>query len=124
MLIERMVISMEGCTVSWDGSASGTYFVPCDQVKFIDDNLVNTSSETILLYRSVNGNNSYNSNIVMPALSNPRYYSGNTYYYVTNASNIRYNAISYYYREIDYLYLGLIFFIFFYILTRLFKRGV
>lgn len=62
--------------VTIDGSYPGTYLVPVNQVQYLTDELLNTSSSTIYLY-SVYGN-SY-PQIRIAANSNPVYYTQNNY---------------------------------------------
>lgn len=86
------------CEVSWEGSQGGTYYVACPLVEYISDELVNTGNSTIYFYTSPQqSNNSYA--LSASAFSYPRYYSGNNYYYVTNARNVSFNNRSNYYRE-------------------------
>lgn len=112
------------CTVSWNGDQGGTYYVPCDQVQFISSDLINTSSSSISLYKSLDSGSSYSSDLIMPPLSHPRYYFGNSYRYVTNVSDVKFNGLGNMYAERDYLMLGVLFFICFYIMVRLFKRRI
>ena len=37
-------MSRDGCEVSFEGQYGGTYNVACDQVEYINDELVNTGS--------------------------------------------------------------------------------
>lgn len=86
------------CEVSWEGTQGGTYYVACPLVEYISDELVNTGNSTIYFYTSPQqSNNSYA--LSASAFSYPRYYSGNNYYYVTNAHNVSFNNRSHYYRE-------------------------
>lgn len=86
------------CEVSWEGTQGGTYYVACPLVEYISDELVNTGNSTIYFYTSPQqSNNSYA--LSASAFSYPRYYSGNNYYYVTNAYNVSFNNRSHYYRE-------------------------
>lgn len=86
------------CEVSWEGTQGGTYYVACPLVEYISDELVNTGNSTIYFYTSPQqSNNSYA--LSASAFSYPRYYSGNNYYYVTNARNVSFNNRSHYYRE-------------------------
>lgn len=89
------------CEVTFTGTKGGTYYTACNLVQYIsDDNLVNTGSSTIYLYSSPQqSNNSYD--IQISAFSYPSYYSGNTRYYITNATNISFNNRAHYYREHD-----------------------
>ena len=86
---------MDGCEVTFDGSYSGTYHIPCDQVAYVNtDNLVNVgTNSTIYLYPDSvqSGRNNY---ISLPPLQYPRYYAAGSYNYteITNASNVRFNG--------------------------------
>lgn len=112
------------CTVTWTGDHGGTYFVPCDQVQYITKDLVNSSSSTIPLYKSLDSGSSYSSDLSIPPLSHPRYYTGTSYYYVTNSSNVIFNPLGNVYAERNILLLGLVFFLCFYMMVRLFKRRI
>lgn len=88
------------CEVSWEGTQGGTYYVACPLVQYISDELVNTGNSTIYFYTSPQqSNNAYA--LSAAAFSYPRYYSGNNYYYVTNAHDVSFNNLSHYYREHD-----------------------
>lgn len=89
------------CTISFDGDEGGTYYVACNLVKYIDkDNLVNTSSNTIYLYKNILQGSTQTTLYIAP-YSYPRYSYNNTYRYITNASNISFNRVSSFYREYD-----------------------
>lgn len=89
------------CTVSFTGDQGGTYYVACSLVGYIDsESMVNTGNTTINLYtQPQQGTNT--SNISIPAFSYPRYLSGNSYRYITNASDISFNSRSFYFRDYD-----------------------
>lgn len=91
----------ENCTVTFEGSHSGTYIVPCDRVEYINDSLVNTGSSSFNGYLDYPTNNT-NNYITFPADSYPYYRSsGVTNSYITNASNVTFNNRAHFYREYD-----------------------
>lgn len=95
-------MSREGCEITFDGSYGGTYNVACDQVQYINDDMVNVgTNSTIYLYpdaTSASGNSSY---ISLRPMSYPRYYSNNSYNYteITNVSNVKFNGTGNMYRD-------------------------
>lgn len=88
------------CTVTFEGTEGGTYYVACPLVKYLNSKLVNTSNSTIYLYKNI-GQGTQSGTISIAPYSYPRYVSNNIYYYITNASNISYNFASSFYREFD-----------------------
>ena len=86
------------CTVTFTGTMGGTYYVACNLVEYIDEELVNTGSSTIQLYPAIQQGNTQ-TNITIPALSYPYYTSGTVRYYITNASNVSFNNRANFYRE-------------------------
>lgn len=93
----------EECTVTFEGSNGGTYYVACSLVRYIDkETMVNNGNTSISLYPA-HGQGQTQNTITIQALSYPRYQSGNQYVYITNARNIRFNALSHFYREYDYV---------------------
>lgn len=92
---------MDGCTVTWEGDYGGTYYIPCDKVEYLNDELINTGSSSFNAYSAVyQGNN--NTYITFPSNGYPYYRSsGTTYQYITNVSNIEFNAKSHFYKEFD-----------------------
>lgn len=94
-------MSNTGCTVTFDGTYGGTYNVPCDQVQYINDELINVgSSSTIYLYPAA-AQSSRNQYIALQSMLYPRYYSGSGYGYteITNASNVTFNGLGNLYAE-------------------------
>lgn len=93
---------MDGCTVSWEGDHGGTYYIPCDKVEFLNDELINTGAQSFNAYSDVyQGNN--NAYITFPTNGYP-YYRDNSsynYQYIINAANITFNAKSHFYKEFD-----------------------
>lgn len=76
-----------GCTVGWTGDAAGTYYIPCDRVNSVSNNLFNNSNSSITLYGSPNhqGNS-----ITINSLSYPSYRSGTQTIYFT-PHNVEWN---------------------------------
>lgn len=96
------------CTVTFEGDQGGTYYVACSLVEYIDDeSMVNTGNSTINLYSSPQQGSNTNY-ISIPAFSYPRYYSGNSYHYITNADNISFNFRSHFYRDFDMVEIALL----------------
>lgn len=96
------------CTVTFEGDYGGTYYVACNLVGYIDDeSMVNTGSSTINLYSSPQqGTNT--TAISIPAFSYPRYGSGMSYTYITNAHNISFNHRANFMREYDLVEIALL----------------
>ena len=101
------------CTFTFEGDHGGTYYVPCDQVKYIDSgNLVSYSSENFYAYPDIRDSSSNYDYIVFNADSYPYWRSGyNSYQYITNANNIKFNNTSYFYRDFDLVILFCLFII-------------
>lgn len=92
---------MDGCTVSWEGDHGGTYYIPCDRVEYLNDELINIGASSFNAYDSVYQGNNY-AYITFPVNGYPYYRSsGTNYQYITNASNITFNAKSHFYKEFD-----------------------
>lgn len=88
------------CTVTFEGTRGGTYYVACNLTKYVNKKLVNTSNSTIYLYQDIQqGSQSYS--ITIPSLSYPYYTSGSNRYYITDAHNVSFNKLSSFYREFD-----------------------
>lgn len=91
----------DACTVTFEGTQGGTYYVACNLVKYLDnEHLFNTGSSTIYLYKNFLSSQSQ-TGLTIPALSYPYYTSNNVRYYITNANNISFNLTSSIYRELD-----------------------
>lgn len=86
------------CTVTFEGNRGGTYYVACNLVEYIDEQLVNTGNSQIVLYPNIQQGVSQNT-ITIPALSFPYYTNGTTRVYITDAHNVSFNFRSSYYRE-------------------------
>lgn len=86
------------CTVTFTGTKGGTYYVACSLVEYLNEELVNTGSSTIYLYKDILQGSSEDT-ITIAAGSYPRYGSGYNYYYITNADNVSFNNRAYFYRE-------------------------
>lgn len=86
------------CTVTFTGTNGGTYYVACNLVEYLDEQLVNTGSSQIVLYPSIQSGNQQ-TNITIPALSYPYFSDGYNRVYITNASNVSFNFRSAFYRE-------------------------
>lgn len=84
--------------VTIDGNHPGTYLVPVNQVQYLTDELLNTSSSTITLY-GVYG--SAYPQIRISANSNPIYYTQNNYsgVDVTGITSVEFNSVAKLYRS-------------------------
>lgn len=119
-----MVIDMDnGCTVSFDGDQGGTYYVPCNVVKFLSDkDLSSSCSETIYLFRDLSLEHF---KISCSSYSLPSYEDSNhTFHSISNVSNIRFNAMSNVYRNLDYVYLFVAFIVSVYCLFKMLRGFV
>ena len=119
-----MVIDMDsGCTVTFDGDQGGTYFVPCNVVKFLSDkDLSSSCSDTFYLYRDL-GLEHFK--ISCSSYSLPSYVdSNNSLHFISNVSNIRFNTMSNLYRNIDYVYLFVAFIVSVYCLFKMLRGFV
>lgn len=88
----------DACEITFEGTRGGTYYVACNLVEYIGEELVNTGSSTISLYPDFQQGINQNT-ITIPALGYPYYTSGTQRYYITDATNISYNFASSFYRE-------------------------
>lgn len=95
------------CTITFEGTRGGTYYVACNLVGYINEELVNTGSSQIVLYSDIQQGTNQN-NITIPALSYPYFTSGTTRTYITNASNVSFNFTASYFRERDVVEIVLI----------------
>lgn len=89
------------CTVTFSGDHGGMYYVSCDQVKYITNELTNKSSDTIYLYPTINSDRDYNY-IRINSLGTPEYRqdgSYNTWVNINNVSDVQFNTLSHVYRE-------------------------
>lgn len=94
------------CTVSFSGDHGGRYYVMCDQVEFITDDLGNNSSDTIYLYPTIT--NDHLNYIRLNPLGNPQYREGSNYYQwedINTVSDVQFNSLSHVYREKDIVFL-------------------
>lgn len=116
-------MSEAACTVSFDGDQGGTYFVPCDSVKFLSDKDLSSSySETIYLYRDLT---SEHFKISCSSYSLPSYEDFNHIVHViSNVSNVRFNAASNIYRNLEYVYLFVAFIVSVYCLFKMLRGFV
>lgn len=91
---------MDACTVTWDGSHGGTWYVPCDQVGYITDDFINSGVSSITLYSSISQGGSVD-RVIMPANQYPYYRAQNGYNneYLDVVQNVRYNWVSNFYRD-------------------------
>lgn len=79
------------CTITIDGSYPGQYYIPCNQVQYIEENtLINRSSSTIYLYKS---NSSSYPRIQCQFNSFPIYQTGTTTGSIT-ITNITYTQFN------------------------------
>lgn len=103
----------DSCTVTIDGSYSGTYFIPCDSVQYFTDELINTSNSTINLYPSYRhySSSSYDY-IVCRSYTYPYYYSGyNSNKEINDITSIQFNTVANYYLQYQYVQLFVYFLI-------------
>lgn len=110
------------CEVTFEGSRGGSYYVACNLVPYISENLTNTGSSSITLYPSINQGNSQN-NITIPAVGYARYTSGTSTIYITNASKVTFNLASQYYRQRDLVEIVLLGLVVTITLIRMIFRG-
>ena len=115
-----------GCTVTIDGSYSGTYYVPCEYVDLINnDSLINTSNTTITLYPSIRH---YNSNsydyIRCNSYSYPIYYkSYSSTQELTDITSVTFNSNSSFQINLRYIDIFIMFLLALASLCICFKRG-
>lgn len=116
-------MSDTGCTVTFDGDHAGTYFVPCDLVKFLNDkDLSSTYSGEINLYRDLSRDHF---SLVVSSYSLPIYTDPDkSVHTISNVSNVRFNAFSNVYRNLDYVYLFVCFIVSVYCLFKLLRGFV
>lgn len=91
-----------GCTVYIpSGTGSGTYYVNCDQVQYLDSDLTNNSNSTITLYSDRNYQTTQGPYIQIGSHRYPRYYSqqGVNYTILTNVPDVEFNGWSNMYRD-------------------------
>lgn len=112
-----------GCSVTFEGDHGGTYFVPCDLVKFLNDNDLSSSySGDITLYRDLSKDHF---SIVVSSYSLPSYIdSDSSIHYLSNVSNVRFNSLSNVYRNLDYVYLFVAFIVSVYCLFKMLRGFV
>lgn len=112
-----------GCAVTFDGDQGGTYFVPCNVVKFLSDKDLSSSySETIYLYRDLT---SEHFKISCSSYSLPSYEDSNhNVHVISNVSNVRFNSIANIYRSLEYVYLFVAFIVSVYCLFKLLRGFV
>lgn len=92
---------MDGCTVTWEGDHGGTYYIPCDRVEYLNDELINTGSTSFNGYETITSGND-SPYVVFPVNQYPYYYqSYSQRSYITVADNISFNAKSHFYKEFD-----------------------
>ena len=95
-------MSRDGCEVTFSGQYGGTYNVACDQVEYINEELINVgSNSTIYLYPDTTAAGTNSPYIALRSMSYPRYYSSNSYNYteITNVSHVSFNGMSNMYRD-------------------------
>lgn len=112
-----------GCSVTFDGDHGGTYFVPCDLVKYISDKDLSSSfSADIILYRDLSRDHF---SIIIPSYSFPYYTdSDSSVHTLSTASNIHFNALANVYRNLDYVYIFVAFIVSVYCLFKLLRGFV
>ena len=114
---------MEGYSiVTIEGSSySGDYYISDVFVKYLTDDLGNSSNNTIYLYKSI-GNKS-SDYIRIDSMGLPYYYRNKNYDYelVSGFTNIYFNPKAYLIRDFDLISLFMYCVISFYCLVRVFK---
>ena len=114
---------MEGYSiVTIEGSSyAGYYYISDVFVKYLTDDLGNSSNNTIYLYKSI-GNKS-SDYIRIDSMGLPYYYRNKNYDYelVTGFTNISFNPKAYLLRDFDFISLFMYCVISFYCLVRVFK---
>lgn len=116
-----------GCEVYIDSNTvSGTFYVGCDKVQYIGDNLVNLSGNTIYLYRQKQvTNNGFNPYIRIDNGRYARYYSANTSsgVEIQNVNDINFNPVGMYYNSKPILDVGFMFILSALALVSIFRKG-
>lgn len=117
---------MEGYTTvtitGEDSNINGTWYVPANQVQYINDELINFSSSSISLYK--NTSSSY-PRISLPSNQNPIYYDNgyNNYYsFSVNPDQVSFNINSQIYRIAPYWEPIICTLLFFLVFARLIRR--
>lgn len=108
--------------VTIDGSSyAGDYYINDVQVKYLTDQLGNSSNNTIYLYKSIGDKSS--DYIRIDSLGLPYYYRNKNYDYelVSGFSNVSFNSKAYLIRDFDIISLFVYCLISFYCLVRVFK---
>lgn len=94
---------MDGsCTVTFDGSYGGTYFLSCDAVNSFDNVLTFNGISSVYLYSD--RNHVGNRLICMPGCQ-PAYVNSNEQYVYISPQNVTWNNRSLFYREYDIVFL-------------------
>lgn len=96
------------CKITFTGDHGGEYYVSCDQVGYITNELINSGSSNIYLYPSIRQGNNQEYISIAPqsyALYHPA--SGYNNVYITNASVTGFNNRGYYFRDYQFLDLSL-----------------
>lgn len=102
-------MSDRGCTVTFDGDHGGTYYVPCDQVEYLESDLTNNSSSYIYLYKDKNYTQTRGEYIQIGSHQYPRWYASGSGYnavYITNAHDAIFNGNGNMYRDTPILSVG------------------
>lgn len=89
---------MEGCTINIDGY--GEYHIPCNQVEYISDGLINSSNNTITAYKDLGVSTTLYPRIVIPVGRYAYYQSSNTSTTILDTDiHYQFNWVANYYRE-------------------------
>lgn len=92
---------MDGsCTVTFDGSYGGTYFVSCDAVNSFDSSLTFNGISSVFLYSD---RNHVGNRLICQPGCQPAYLNSNEQYVYISPENVTWNDRSIFYREYDFV---------------------
>lgn len=122
-----MATSDLGCEVIIDSNTvSGTFYVGCDKVQYIGENLTNLSGSTIYMYRQKQVTSSgFNPYIRLDNGRYARYYSANTStgVEIQSVKSVDFNPVGKYYNSRPGLDVGFMFILSAVALVSIFRKG-